>query len=137
MSETVIKRGKPSPHLLRDAMFTRAPEGSKIYCYINTTEGKYALTRREAHMLSNRSERYTARYRKWLGEQPDSIIKNQMNREVENGDYSGAIAYAEQQLHGNQPTSINGSLDTRALAERCKDLSRTMRDYFDRFPGTS
>ena len=73
MSETVIKRGKPSPHLLREAEFSLAPADSKIYCYIDTTEGKYALTRREAHMLSNRSERYTARYRKWLEEQPNPI----------------------------------------------------------------
>ncbi len=75
MSETIIKRGKPSPHLVRDATFSRAPAGSKIYCYIDTVEGKYALTRREAHMLSNRSERYTARYRKWLEEQPNPIRK--------------------------------------------------------------
>ena len=42
MSETVIRRGKPSPHLVRDATFSRTPAGSKIYCYIDTAEGKYA-----------------------------------------------------------------------------------------------
>ena len=73
MNETVVKRGKPSPHLLKDATFSRASADSKMYCYITTTDGKYALTRREAHTLSNRSERYTARYRKWLEEQPNPI----------------------------------------------------------------
>ncbi len=73
MSETVIKRGKPSPHLLREAEFSLAPAESKIYCYIDTTEGKYAVTRREAFQLSHRAERYTARFKKWLEEQDDPI----------------------------------------------------------------
>ena len=73
MSETIIKRGKPSPHLLKDATFSRASAGSKMYCYIKTTEGKYALTKREALYSANRSGRYTARFRVWLAEQDDPI----------------------------------------------------------------
>jgi len=32
-------------------------------------------------------------------------------------------------LHDGMPTSIAGNTDTRELAERCKELSRTMRDH--------
>ncbi len=32
-------------------------------------------------------------------------------------------------LHDGMPTSITGSIDNRALAEQCKELSRTMRDH--------
>ncbi len=32
-------------------------------------------------------------------------------------------------LHDGMPTSISGNMDTRALAEQCKELSRTMRDH--------
>ncbi len=68
---------------------------------------------------------------------------------VENGDYrvtkdgklfrvpmggyqlviSGSTAYDKRQLHRNQPTSISSNQDSRALAEQCKELSRTMRDH--------
>ncbi len=39
------------------------------------------------------------------------------------------ISYEKRQLHRNQPTAITGSMDTRALAEQCMELSRTMRDH--------
>ena len=32
-------------------------------------------------------------------------------------------------LHDGMPTSITGNIDNRALAEQCKELSRTMRDH--------
>ena len=78
----------------------------------------------------------------------DSAFEQAQDR-VENGDYrvtkdgklirvpmggkelviSGATVYDKQRLHRNQPTSISSSLDNRALAEQCKELSRTMRDH--------
>ena len=78
----------------------------------------------------------------------DSAFEQAQDR-VENGDYrvtkdgklirvpmggkelviSGATVYDKQRLHRNQPTSISGSIDNRALAEQCKELSRTMRDH--------
>ena len=75
MNDTVIKRGITlQPLLLKDAEFSRASASSKIYCYVMTADGdKYALTRREALRISNRSERYTARFRAFLEEQDDPI----------------------------------------------------------------
>ncbi len=32
-------------------------------------------------------------------------------------------------LHDGMPTEITGNMDNRALAEQCKELSRTMRDH--------
>jgi len=32
-------------------------------------------------------------------------------------------------IHDGMPTSISGNMDTRELAEMCKELSRTMRDH--------
>ena len=61
------------PVLLRKAEFSLAPEGSKVYCHIDTTERKYELTRRESHLLSNMSKRYTARFRTFLAEQENPI----------------------------------------------------------------
>ncbi len=45
---------------------------------------------------------------------------------------SGATVYDKRQLHRNQPTSISDSKDSRALAEVCKELSRTMRKELSR-----
>ena len=83
MSETIIKRGITlQPHLLKDAEFSKAKAGSGIYCYVMTADGdKYALTRREAMRKSDRSERYTARFRAWLAEQDDPIWKNLNERD--------------------------------------------------------
>ena len=39
-----------------------------------------------------------------------------------------ATATDKGRLLTNLPTSISGNLDTRALAEQCKELSRTMRE---------
>ncbi len=83
MSEAIIKRGITlQPHLLKDAEFFRAKAGSGIYCYVTTADGdKYALTKREAMRKSDRSERYTARFRAWLAEQDDPIWKNLNERD--------------------------------------------------------
>ncbi len=78
----------------------------------------------------------------------DSAFEQAQDR-IDNGDYrvtkdgklmrvpmggkelviSGATVYDKQRLHRNQPTSISGSIDNRALAEQWKELSRTMRDH--------
>ena len=78
----------------------------------------------------------------------DSAFEQAQDR-VENGDYrvtkdgklirvpmggkelviSGATVYDKQRLHRNQPTAVTGSQDNRAMAEICKELSRTMRDH--------
>ena len=42
---------------------------------------------------------------------------------------AASTAYDKRQLHRNQPTSISSNQDNRALAEQCKELSRTMRDH--------
>ncbi len=38
----------------------------------------------------------------------------------------GAVVYDKRQLHRNQPTAITECMDNRAMAEMCKELSRTM-----------
>jgi len=78
----------------------------------------------------------------------DAAFEQAQDR-IENGDYrvtkdgklfrvpmggyqlviAGSTAYDKRQLHRNQPTSITSGQDTRALAEQCKELSRTMRDH--------
>ena len=40
-----------------------------------------------------------------------------------------AISFDKLRLSLNLPTSISGNIDNRALAEQCKELSRTMRDH--------
>ncbi len=45
---------------------------------------------------------------------------------------SGATVYDKQRLHRNQATTITDSKDNRALAEVCKELSRTMRKEISR-----
>ena len=45
---------------------------------------------------------------------------------------SGATVYDKRQLHRNQPTAITDSKGNRALAEMCKELSRTMRKELSR-----
>ena len=59
--------------LLSGATFSLAPADSNDYCYINSTEGKYSLTRRESHLLSKMSTRYTARFRRFLAKQENPI----------------------------------------------------------------
>jgi len=59
--------------LLSGAKFSLAPADSKVYCYIDTPEGKYDLTRRESHLLSKMSKRYTARFRTFLAKQENPI----------------------------------------------------------------
>ena len=61
------------PVLLRKAEFSLAPDESKDYCYIDTTEGKYGLTRRESHLLSKMDKRDTARFRTFLAKQENPI----------------------------------------------------------------
>jgi len=68
------KTGKSVPQvLLSGAKFSLAPPDSKVYCYIVTPEGKYDLTRRESHLLSKMSKRYTSRFRKFLAKQENPI----------------------------------------------------------------
>ncbi len=70
----VRKTGKSVPQvLLSGAKFSLAPADSEAYCYIKTAEGKYDLTRRESHLLSKMSKRYTARFRKFLAKQENPI----------------------------------------------------------------
>lgn len=96
------------------------------------------------HIRTEKGEELDANFTKLI----DSAFEQAQDR-VENGDYrvtkdgklirvpmggkelviSGATVYDKQRLHRNQPTSIGGNIDTRALAEQCKELSRTMRDY--------
>ena len=74
-----IKIGKGigvPPYLLKDAEFIKAPENSKIYCSIKATDGfTYAMTSYEALRLSGRGGKGPARFRAWLEEQDNSIIK--------------------------------------------------------------
>ena len=61
------------PVLLRKAEISLAPADSKAYCYIDTTERKYGLTRRESHRLSKMSKEHTARFRAFLAKQENPI----------------------------------------------------------------
>ena len=61
------------PVLLRMAEFSLAPTDSKDYCYIDTTEGEFGLTRRESHLLSKESIEDTAQFRTFLAEQENPI----------------------------------------------------------------
>ena len=81
----------------------------------------------------------------------DSAFEQAQDR-VENGDFrlmkdgtlvrvpmtgyqlviSGSTVYDKQRLHRNQPTAITGGADNRALAEVCKELSRTMSKELSR-----
>ena len=66
--------GKSVPQvLLSGAKFSLAPADSNVYCYINSMEGKYSLTRRESHLLSKMSKRYTSRFRAFLAKQENPI----------------------------------------------------------------
>ncbi len=68
------KTGKAVPQvLLSGATFSLAPAESKSYCYIVTADGKYSLTRRESHLLSKMSKRYTALFRAFLAKQENPI----------------------------------------------------------------
>ena len=97
-----------------------------------------------AEVRHEKGEEYDANLTKLI----DSAFAEAQDR-IDNGDYrvtkdgklirvpmggkelviSGATVYDKQRLHRNQPTAITGSTDYKALAEQCKELSRTMRDY--------
>ncbi len=97
-----------------------------------------------AEVRHEKGEEYDANLTKLI----DSAFAEAQDR-IDNGDYrvtkdgklirvpmggkelviSGATVYDKQRLHRNQPTSISGSIDNKALAEQCKELSRTMRDH--------
>ena len=97
-----------------------------------------------AEVRHEKGEEYDANLTKLI----DSAFTEAQDR-IDNGDYrvtkdgklirvpmggkelviSGATVYDKQRLHRNQPTSIASSIDNRALAEQCKELSRTMRDH--------
>ncbi len=71
MSEIKIGRGVGfPPYLLKDAKFSRAKAGGKIYCYITTPdEVKHAFTRHQVFRLSNRGGKYVNRLREFLKSQ--------------------------------------------------------------------
>ena len=81
MSEFKIAKGIGfPPHMLKDAEFSKATEGGKIYCYIITPdEVKHAFTSREALRLSNRGGKHLTHFRKWLEEQDDPIRRRSDN----------------------------------------------------------
>ena len=64
----------------------------------------------------------------WDKEKKQHVIKR-----VKPGAYHSmlvsGISQDKARTQQNLPTSITGSIDNRALAEQCKELSRTMRDH--------
>jgi len=64
----------------------------------------------------------------WDKEKKEHVIKR-----VKPGAYHSmlvsGISQDKARTQQNLPTSISSNLDSRALAEQCKELSRTMRDH--------
>ena len=59
----------------------------------------------------------------------DRIIEDLPNATAQQASVIGGIAFDKLRLIDNQPTSISANQDNKALADVCKELSRTMRDH--------
>ncbi len=78
---------------------------------------------------SEKKLRHRARFSKIVDMAQAQTIKELPNATAQQAAIIGGVAFDKLRLIDNQPTSITGHQDTRALAEICMELSRTMRDH--------
>ena len=74
------------------------------------------------------TQRMRSRYAKIVNKAQAQTLKKLPEATAQQASIVGAVAFDKIRLIDNQPTSIT-TQDNRALAEVCRELSRTMRDH--------
>ncbi len=78
---------------------------------------------------TEKGEEHRAMYVKIVDKAQKQVIKALPKANAAQANLIACQATDKVKLHDGMPTSISGNMDTRALAEQCIELSRTMRNH--------
>jgi len=82
-----------------------------------------------ATVRSEKADEHRAKYSELVDKAQEVALEKLPEASAQQAMIIAATGTDKIRLHDGMPTSITGSIDNRELAERCKELSRTMRDH--------